>query len=162
MNLSAPPLAADRAHAWDDWSDVLAWQPALWRSGTLYVFPRPVPRIRIRETWDAARFKVPLQDGETWTGLSRNGVEIVLEGQLLAPNPHHLWTLLDQLRNALHCSADDKAWLFLAHEPAAALYRHLRGCTTQRFDYTLSDPLALAYSAVLHADDPTLYSTGPA
>jgi len=156
-------VAADRRQQRGDWEHLLCWRPALWRRGTLYEFPRPVPRVRIHESWDALRFKVPLHDGETWAGLSRNGLEIHLEGEITAADPLTLLLVLAELRAALHFTADDeKAWLFVYRDAEAEVYRHFRGCSTRRFAYDLCDTGAIRYSAVLQADDPTLYSTGPA
>lgn len=165
MSIPASLLAGDRARQRDDWDAALIWRPALWRNDELYEFPRPIPQVRIRETWDAERFKVPLVDGDTLAGGSRNGVEIALTGQIVVENdsdPLALLATLMELRDALHVSGDDeKAWLFLIHDAGAEVYRHLRGCSTVRFHYELTDGLHITYEAVLHADDPTIYDTAP-
>ena len=164
MSIPNDILAVDRARQRDDWDVVLLWRPALWRGDELYEFPRPVPRVRIHETWDAARFKVPLVDGDTLSGGSRNGVDITLTGQIVSEtaDPLALLTTLEELRAALHVTGDDaKAWLFLVHDVDEDTYRHFRGCSTVRFQYDLVDGLAIAYEAVIHADDPTLYDTAP-
>jgi hypothetical protein len=164
MSIPNDLLSADADRQRADWNDVLLWRPALWRNGELYEFPRPVPVVRIHETWDAARFKVPLVDGDTLTGGSRNGLEIELRGQIVtaAADPLALLSALVALRDALHITGDDaKAWLFLLHDAAAETYRHVRGCSTMRFEYHLVDGHAVHYAAVLHADDPTIYDTAP-
>jgi len=157
-------LAADRDRVRSDWDAVLLWRPALWRGEELFEFPRPVPRVRIHETWDAAKFKVPLVDGDTLSGGSRNGVDITLTGQIVSDtaDPLVLLESLAELRAALHVTGDDaKAWLFVYRDADAEIYRHFRGCSTVRFEYDLIDGLAIQYEAVIHADDPTLYDTAP-
>jgi hypothetical protein len=164
MTIPTSILAADRLRQRADWDAALVWRPALWRDGELYEFPRPIPKVRIRETWDAERFKVPLVDGDTLAGGSRNGVEIALSGQIVAEtsDPLTLLSTLQALREALHITGDDdKAWLFVYHDADAEQYRHFRGCSTVRFHYELRDGLHITYEAVLHADDPTLYDTAP-
>jgi hypothetical protein len=165
MSLPASLLAADKQRQLADWDAALVWRPAWLRDGTLYQFPRPIPQVRIHETWDAARFKVPLTDGDALSGGSRNGVDITLVGQIVvedAADPPALLTALSELRDALHVTGDDdKAWLFLYHDAEAEVYRHFRGCSTVRFHYELVDGLTIAYEALLHAEDATLYETGP-
>jgi hypothetical protein len=164
MSIPNEILAADRAQQRGDWDAVLLWRPALWRDEELYEFPRPIPRVQIHETWDATKFKVPLVDGDTLSGGSRNGVDITLAGQIVseAADPLALLSTLEELRAALHVTGDDaKAWLYLYHDDEEETYRHFQGCSTVRFEYTLIDGLAIQYEAVIHADDPTLYDTAP-
>lgn len=144
------------------------FRPAICRNGELYELPRPVPTLRVQETWHNERFKVPLRDGDLLVGHSRNGVDITLQGQVgsqageLKLDEGSMFAVLEALRAALHVTADSgKYWFFLYCDEASATFRHFRECSTVRFDYDLSDGHLFTYAAVIHAEDPTLYHTGP-
>lgn len=144
------------------------FKPALWRDGLLYELPRPITSLRIQDSWDYARFKVPLRDGDAAAGPSRNGVDIAVEGQLgaqggaLKLDEAAMFLALETLRERLH--VDDSAdgyELFLYHDPASGVYRSFRRCHTTRFEYDLTDPRLFTYSLVVHAADAVIYSAAP-
>lgn len=144
------------------------FRPAVWRGGMLHELPRPVPVLRIQETWDAEKFKVPLVDGDRLVGLSRNGVDIVVQGQVgsqagsLKLTEEAMATAIEALRTALHVSADDDFfWLFVFYDAATSTYRHFRQCSTVKFEWDLSDGHLFTYAATIHAQDPVLHTTGP-
>ena len=144
------------------------FKPAVWRGGVLFEFPRPIPALKVQESWDVERFKVPLQDGDRWVGHSRNGIEISLQGQfgsqagVLKLTEETMFATLEALRAALHVGPDDDHFqFFLYHDPATATYRSFQRCSTVRLEYDLSNEKLFTYSAVLHAEDPQLYHTAP-
>ena len=147
---------------------MFVFKPAIYRDATLFNFPRPITSVRIQDSWDYAKFKVPLLDGDATTGHSHNGVDISLEGRLAAHDGQlkldeaAMFNCLEQLRSQLAVTApQDPYQLFLYHDPATATYRSFQDCSTVRFEYDLSDPHLFTYAAVIHAGDPTIYSTPP-
>lgn len=144
------------------------FKPAVWRNGVLYELPRPVHSLRIQDSWDFARFKVPLAAGDSVAGRSRNGVDIAIEGEVgtvggvLKSGEQTMFAAIEALRGALGVDApDDEFELFLYHDPGTATYRSFRRCTTVRFESDLSEPWLFSYSAVIHASDPTIYAVAP-
>ncbi len=144
------------------------FRPAIARGDELFDLPRPVPTLRVQESWHSEKFKVPLRDGDTLLGHSRNGVDITVQGQVgsqagsLKLDEASMFATLEALRAALHVSADGGKFAFvLYHDDAAGTYRHYRQCSTTRFEYDLSNEHLFTYSAVIHAEDATLYDAPP-
>lgn len=145
------------------------FKPSLWRDGALFELPRPVTSVRVQDSWDFARFKVPLGDGDSTAGASRNGVDIAIEGRLgshagqLKLDEASMFAALELLRSRLHVAADSPGYeLFLYHDPATSTYRSFRRCHTVRFEYDLSDPHLFTYAIVIHAADAAIYTAPPA
>jgi len=143
------------------------FRPAIVRGDTVYELPRPLPQLKLVDTWDSAQFKVPLRDGETHQGHSRNGVDITLAGMVVSHdgalqlNEQAMFETLEGLRAALHVGGEAARYrLFLYFDAETETYRHFRDCSTLQFEYDLSDPARFRYELRIHADDPTLYSTG--
>lgn len=143
------------------------FRPAIVRGETLYELPRPLPRLRLVDTWDSDRFKVPLRDGETRQGHSRNGVVITLSGDVLSHdgslqlNEQSMFETLEDLRAALHVGGETERYRFyLYFDAETETYRHFRDCSTLKFEYDLSEPQRFHYELQIHAEDPTLYTTG--
>ncbi len=142
----------------------LRFRPAIARGAEIFDLPRPVPTLRVQESWHSERFKVPLKDGDTLLGHSRNGVDITLQGQVgsqageLKLDEASMFATLEALRTALHVSADGEKYAFiLFHDEALATFRHYRSCSTTRFEYDLSNERLFTYSAVIHAEDADLH-----
>lgn len=147
---------------------MLHFKPAIWRDGTLYELPRPIRSLRIQDEWDFTRFKVPLVDGDLTVGRSRDGVDIVIAGQIgsqagtLRLTEAEMFAELEALRAALNPLPDDEPYeFFVYHDPSAGTYRSFRRCSTVRFEYDLSNHALFEYSAVIHADDPTIFHDAP-
>jgi hypothetical protein len=161
-------LRADAGRLTEDWSDATPFQPAIYDGETFHDLPRPVLSVRVREAWDFERRKVPLADGDESVGHSRDGVEIVVSGRIgpTAADPGatglDLLAAVESLRQVLHVGgASAKYDFYLEHDATAGTYRHFKSCSTVRLEYDLSDKSLLEYTAVIHADAPTLYATGP-
>jgi len=144
------------------------FKPAVLKDSVLYEFPRPVLTVRIQDAWDFEQLKVPLADGDTIVGHSQQGVDISIEGQIgtqagtLKASEADMFAEIENLRDALNvASPTEKYDFFLYHDDATSTYRRFSSCTTVRFEYDLSNKNLFSYSAVIHADDPTLYSTAP-
>ena len=148
---------------------MFVFKPAIYRDGQLFELPRPISSIRIHDSWDYAKFKVPLLDGDGTAGHSHNGVDIAIEGRLasqagqLKLDEAAMFSVVEDLRSRLTRSADDPPFqLFLYHDPATSTYRAFRQCSTVRFEYDLSDPHLFNYAVVIHAADPVIYTGSPA
>ncbi len=140
------------------------FRPAVARGGVILDLPRPVPTLRVQESWQSERFKVPLRDGDFVMGPSRNGVDITLQGQVasqggaLKLDEASMFAALEGLRTALHVGADGPKFQFILYEDEGTeTFRHYRRCVTTRFEYDLSDEHLFTYSAVIHAEDAALY-----
>lgn len=145
------------------------FKPAIWKNSALYELPRPVRTVRIQDAWDFEDFKVPLADGDSLVGRSQQGVDISLEGQCgtqadaLKSTEQEMFEELETLRSKLGVSSPGETYdLFLYHDDVSGLYRHFKSCTTVRFEYDLSDKHLFTYTALVHAEDPVIYTTGPA
>lgn len=144
------------------------FKPAVWKAGTLYELPRPVTVVRIQDSWDFARFKVPLAAGDAIAGRSANGVDIAIEGEIgkqaevLKTDEASMFAAAQALRTALSPTDPDQVYrFFLYYDAGSATYRSFRNCTTVRFECDLSAPQLFSYSALIHASDPTIYTTAP-
>jgi hypothetical protein len=144
------------------------FKPAVWKDSTLYELPRPVTSVRIQDSWDFARFKVPLAAGDTVAGRSANGVDIALEGEIgsqggiVTAGEQSMFAAIEALRSALAADQPDQMYeLFVYHDAASATYRSFRGCTTVRFECDLSTSQLFTYSALIHASDPVIYTSPP-
>jgi hypothetical protein len=144
------------------------FKPAIYKNSVLYELPRPVPVVRMRDAWDAGRFKVPLADGDALVGHSRQGVEISIEGQIgsqsgtLKTSEGDILQAAELLRERLDVSSDaEKFELFLYHDTASGTYRKFKICSTVQFEIDLSNQNLFTYSMVVHAEDPVLYTTAP-
>ena len=144
------------------------FKPAIYQNSVLYELPRPVTQLRIQDSWDYLRFKVPLVDGDYQVGHSLQGVDISLKGQVgsqagnLKLTEQEMFEAIEQLRSYLDISSDGEIYdLFLYHDSLSSTFRHLKKCSTVRFEYDLSDKNLFVYSAIIHAADPVIYTTAP-
>lgn len=118
--------------------------------------------MRIQDAWDFEQFKVLLQQGDTIAGISQNGVDIAIEGQLAIEDAATLLTeeeMLDSwstLRQHLDLQPNDAFDLLLYHDDLSANYRGFRSCHTVRCDADFSNPHLYTYSLVIHAQQPQL------
>jgi len=144
------------------------FQPGVYRNSSLYRLPRPVSTLRVTEGWDFQQFKVPLKAGDVHVGHSKDGLNILIEGQFgsqdgsLKLNEEEMFAALESLRTALDVTSDaDKFEFFTYYDASSTTYRKYKACSAIRLEYDLSSPHLFTYSASLHADDPTIYSTAP-
>ena len=144
------------------------FKPAIYRDSSLYEFPRPVDSLRVRDSWDFQTIKIPLADGNTVVGGSRQGVEIIVEGRFgsqagtLTLTESGMFQEIEDFRNALDVpETSDTYSFFLYHDATAGVYRKFKSCLTIRFEFDLSDEKLYSYSAVIHAADPVVYTTAP-
>jgi hypothetical protein len=144
------------------------FKPAIYKNSILYELPRPVTRLRIQDSWDFTRYKIPLVDGDYQVGHSLQGVDISLKGQVgsqsgnLKLTEQEMFEAVELLRSNLDVSSEGEKYdLFLYHDSVSFTYRQLKSCSTVRFEYDLSDKNLFVYSAIIHATDPVIYSTSP-
>ena len=146
----------------DDLNFVFA--PALVFGTRLVPLPRPITQIRIQDTWDAARFKVPHRDGSLWAGRSRDGVEISIRGQLgrdadgVLLSERAMFEAIESVRHELHLSDPDAEYGLALFVDATGgdVVRGFRGCSTVKLETDLSDRAIYGYTLLIHASDPTL------
>ncbi|MEW4490974.1 hypothetical protein AB1L42_23035 [Thalassoglobus sp. JC818] len=138
--------------------------PAVYRSGTLTELPRPVVTFRISDSWDYQKLKVPLQDGEHVQGHSRDGTNIIIEGQIgmHSGQPRlsesDMLTSLDETRNVLDVNAETGLFRFvLFRDQSSGTYRYFEDCSTTRFEFDLSNHSLYAYSISIYAANPRLH-----
>ena len=141
------------------------FKPAVLKNAELYELPRPVVSVRIQDGWDYERFKVPLLDGDFAVGHSRQGIDIAIEGRIgtqaggLRTSEAAMFAEIEKLRSMLNVgSSAEKYSFFLYHDAGSGTYRRFGSCSTVRFESDLSDAHLFAYSAVIHADDPVIYT----
>ncbi len=147
---------------------MITFRPAIYRGGVLYNLPRPITRLRIQESFDSQTFKVPLRDGELAGGQSRNGVDLLIEGQIgsqgevLLLSEAQMLEELEALRNACHPgSPDELCELILYQDTGGSESRKYRDCSLVRLDTDLSNPWLFTYAITLRAHDPELKSDAP-
>ena len=143
MTVPESLLLADRERRITDWGETA--RPVVYSNGTLYSLPQPVRVFRFRDMWEFARFKVPLKDGEFINGQSRNGVTVVIEGQIAGQDGSAKQTVaemfaeVEAMRTHLNAnSSNGKFELFLVHDSATPYYRKFKACSTVRFEVDLS------------------------
>ncbi|WP_437206443.1 hypothetical protein [Planctomicrobium sp. SH664] len=145
---------------------MLEFQPAIVRDAHILELPRPILTCRLRDSWDFQKFKIPRVDGDLISGVSLDGVEITLEGQIgshegeLKLTEEAMLESLVELRGALQGGADSLYTLALYHAPEGEDVRHFRKCSTMRLEVDLSNQRIYSYAVVIHAADPVLYD-GP-
>lgn len=144
------------------------FKPSIFRDGTLYELPRPIPVVRVQDHWDYSQLKVPLAEGDLLVGHSQQGAEITLEGQVgtqggaVQVSEAEMFATLQTLRAAVNVGAGGgKYELFLYHDAATESYRKFRGCSTVRFEFDISNPHLFTYHLAVHAEDPTISTTAP-
>lgn len=137
------------------------FEPAFQWSGATFVLPRPITACKIVDRWSAARFDVPLRDGDVVHGRSRRGVDISIRGQLgshdgeLAVGEMPMFDLLEAMREALHVSDPEQEYGLTLFTDGTTR-RGFRRCTVTRLEYDLSDAALFGYSLVVHASEPRL------
>ena len=146
----------------------LVLRPGIWREGSYFELPRPIPVLRIEDQWDYQRLKVPLKAGDVLAGQSPDGADIVIQGQfgtwngLVTATETAMFAAVEALRQAVRMGPDDERYeLFVYYDPDTATYRKFRQCTTARFECDLSNVHLFGYELVVHAEDPELSSEGP-
>jgi hypothetical protein len=144
------------------------FSPAIYRDAELWTLPRPVTSLRILDAWDFERFKVPLAAGDAHVGHSKQGIDIAIDGQFGSQDgttkltEAEMFAVLETLRAKLDVPSDDEKFeFFLYYDSGSGTYRKFRGCSAVRLEYDLSSPHLFSYAAIVHADDPTIYSTAP-
>lgn len=143
-----------------------SFKPAIGRGTSVFELPRPVPVLRIQDSWDGESYKVPLLDGEERVGISRQGPRIILEGQFgsasgsLTVNEEEMFTKWLELRTQSDAGTSPFEF-FIYFDSGSGVYRKLKDCSTLRLECDLSRMQLFEYSMVIQADDPTIYQTGP-
>ena len=166
MTLPRELIQADRSLQSADWSE-FRFQPAIVRDDEVYRLPQPVTDFSLLDTWDSERFKTLLVDGDTVVGSTRNGVDLVLRGEIgsspgeTAADAADLFEALAELRDRLHVGLDDARYrLYLIHDEAIGIYRYFQSCSTVRLDTDLTNSTVIRYHLTIHAEDPHIHDEG--
>lgn len=127
--------------------------------------PRPITQVRVQDSWDAARFKVPHQDGSLWAGRSQDGVDISIRGQFartgdqLTLSESDMLDAIEAVRASLRLGDPSETYglaLFVDSDDPQ-MKRGFRACSTVKFEYDLSDRALYGYTLMVHASDPQMY-----
>lgn len=147
------------------------WKPAIWDGSALFQLPRPIEQLTVRNGWDVRESKVPLKDGGSSIGHSRNAVEIQVAGWHTIDEGTAKFTeetqfaLYEELVGVLDVSSDasDRYEFFLYHDSGSATYRKYKNCWTRSFSSDFGDQarVQFPYSITIVADDPVIYTTAP-
>ncbi|MBL4884421.1 MAG: hypothetical protein JKY95_07790 [Planctomycetaceae bacterium] len=145
----------------------LQFNPTILKQGAYHELPGPITKLQIQDRWDFSRYKVLLEDGDGTAGVSRNGVEITIAGQVAAQDGElllqetEMFGEIEQLRSLLDTSSDTKFSFFLYRDVGTSTYRYFQNCTVARFQYNLSRADLYTYSILIHAEDPVLQTVLP-
>lgn len=142
---------------------MLHFAPTIIRPGYSFELPRPILSLRLADAWDYERFKVPLRDGDTLSGHSRNGTDIRIEGQIgthagqLRSNEQAMLETLESLRTALHVGSSSDTFILSLYHDDLGEHRYLDECTTTRLDFDLSEKHLFSFMVQIHAANPQLH-----
>lgn len=145
---------------------MLQFVPTIVQGDVMTELPRPITVCRIHDSWDFLKMKVPRRDGDQLAGISRDGVEITLEGQIgshsgeITLGEQTMLATIETLRRALH-PLDDIGFALALFQEGTHQYRYFRNCLTSRFDFDLSNQHLYSYAISIHASDPVLYEGLP-
>ena len=140
----------------------LQFNPTILKQGSYHELPGPITKIQIQDRWDFGRYKVLLEEGDHRMGISRNGVEISIAGQIAMQNSQlllseeEMFDELEQLRILLDASSDIKFSFFLYRDVATSTYRYFENCSVSRFQYNLSRANLYSYTIQIHAENPVM------
>ena len=130
--------------------------PALVLPAETIPLPRPVTTLKLLDTWEAARFRVPGRAGELARGSVAGGVTVSVRGRVgthagqpAVAEPQML-EVLHRVREALHAVGPDETFGLAIYESAGVL-RGFTDCTPLKVEADLSDPALFGYALTLRA-----------
>ena len=141
---------------------MFTFAPTIIRGSTFFELPRPIVSLRLSDAWDFQRFKVPLRDGDTITGHSRNGSEIRLEGQIgshagqIQPDEAAMFATMEALRGSLHVASPADVFILSLYHDELGQHHYFQDCTTTRLELDLSEKHLFNFSVQIHAANPSL------
>jgi hypothetical protein len=148
------------------------WKPAIYKpiGATTYFLPKPINMLKVGSGWDARESKIPLKDGETFTGHTLNSAKISIQGQFgkdaggFLLSEEDMWTAWEELREAVNIDSDtNKYEFFIYHDGGSSTYRKLKLCCPVSCELQFGDEDChlFGYQVEIRAEDPVIYSTGP-
>ena len=141
---------------------MLTFAPTIFHTTSNFELPRPVSSLRISDAWDFEKVKVPLRDGDTVSGHSRNGTDIRIEGQIgthggqLQADELAMFDTLTALRTALHVGNGSETFILSLFNDGLGQHRYFDECSTTRVDFDLSNKHVFTFSIQIHAANPQL------
>ena len=137
---------------------------AIIKGGVLSELPRPISSFRILERWDSKTLKVPLLTGDIQTGVSRNGIDLVIDGEYGIKNDivfvgeQQMHAEYQAIRNLVDTNADDADLeVLVSHLETLTSGYLFKRCRVAKFETDFSNPHIYEYQLVLHAGDPVMY-----
>ena len=118
--------------------------------------PRPVTTLKLLDSWDAARFRIPGRAGEVTRGSAPGGVTIAIRGRIgsqagtLAADESAMLDVLHRIREALHDLGPDDSFGLAIYRDGESL-RGFTDCTPLKVEADLSDAALFGYSLVVRA-----------
>ena len=147
------------------------WKPGIFKSSAMTQLPRPIIDLIIKSSWDARESKVPLKDGATTNGQSKNHKIITVEGecgrtdQATFVTELKMYDELVKLEGALDTDEDTRFEFFIYNQDDAQVseFRKFKDCWCKTFDISIGDSqhFLFKYSLEVFAEDPVSYKTGP-
>ncbi len=143
----------------------MVFRPSVRKGGEFFGLPGPISKFQVQDAWDYERYKVLLEAGDGTVGISRNGVDITIQGEVGSVDGEPMLSevemleTLEALRSALDATDEELLDFFIYRDDEAEEYRYFRQCSVSRFRYELSRPELYEYSLILHADDPVMQTT---
>lgn len=147
----------------------LVWKPAIYKSSTLTLLPRPVHTLDIMDKWEFEESKVPKRDGCRMAGHSRGPRRIEVTGELGSHNGTPTISEDDQLAAmalldaAIDIDGETRFEFFIYHDTVGPSYRKYKNCAPDAMKWSLGDEnrSPMAYTLSIIAEDPALYPTAP-
>lgn len=148
----------------------ITWKPAIYKNSTLVQLPRPVRELQYGIAWDFRQSKIPLLDGQSSVGHSKNGRTVSISGEfaIQAGTPklteEDMFNLMTTFEALLDVSqASDKYEFFSHHDATLGTYRKLKNCFPTRLTTSFGDGdrIAFTYAAEIMSEDSTIYTTAP-
>ena len=145
------------------------WKPAVYKSSTLTELPKPISSLLIKSSWDARESKVPLKNGATSDGQSKNNKVITLEASCALISDTNfvteiaMYDKLAALEDVLDTTDLVRFEFFVYHNTDIPVYRKFKNCWCKTYDWSVGDDVhfLFKYSLEIFAEDPVSYSTEP-
>lgn len=135
---------------------------------TLYNLPKPIHQLTLPQSWKYETHKVPLADGGTTYGLSRNPFEITIQGEFGSVGAtkkiteEEMWGVFTGVNNVINIGpTDSKLEFFLYYDSSSTTYVKYKSVYPIDFTVNMGDDdyVIFPYSLVLGVDDATVYTT---
>lgn len=151
-------------------ADSNLWKPAIYDGSNLVELPRPISSLVSNLSWDWRKSKVPLKDGLTGDGPSKNGRDIEVQATVAIDGSSSpliteiaMYDRLVAIENAMEVNGTDRLEFFIYHDTTSGVYRKFSSCLPVDFSWEIGDQTVsvFRYTLKIHAEDPDSKSTAP-